>query len=51
MRTKSPTVIFPPPTIFVAAIHMIEVNAVEKMMFWPEFRRARDDAIFSDDFS
>jgi hypothetical protein len=51
MRTRSPTVIFPPPTIFVAAIHMIDVKAVEKMMFCPELRKAREDAILSEDFS
>jgi len=51
MRTRSPTVIFPPPTILVAAIHMIPVRAVEKMMFWPELSKARDVAILREDFS
>jgi hypothetical protein len=52
MRTRSPTVIVPAPeTMLVAAIHMIEVSAVEKMMFWPELRKAREEAILRDDFS
>jgi len=51
MRTRSPTVMFPPPTILVAAIHMIPVRAVEKMIFWPELRKARDVAILREDFS
>jgi len=33
MRTKSPTVIVPPETMLVAAIHIIDVSAVEKMTF------------------
>jgi hypothetical protein len=52
MRTRSPTVIAPDPeTMLVAAIHMIDVRAVEKMMFWPELRKAREEAILRDDFS
>ena len=51
IKTRSPTVIVPPPTIFVAAIHIIDVKAVEKMMFCPELRKASEDAIFSEDFS
>lgn len=51
MRTRSPTVILPPETMFVAAIHIIDVNAVEKMIFCPELRNARDVAIFREDFS
>ena len=51
MRTRSPTVIEPPPTIFVAAIHIIPVNAVEKIMFCPEFNNASEVAILREDFS
>jgi len=51
MRTKSPTVIFPPDTICVAAIHIIHVSAVEKIIFCPEFKNANDLAILRDDFS
>ena len=51
MRTRSPTVIAPPPTIFDAAIHIIPVKAVEKIMFWPEFSNANEVAILSEDFS
>jgi hypothetical protein len=37
--------------MLVAAIHMIDVRAVEKMMFWPALRKAREEAILRDDFS
>jgi len=40
-----------PETILVAAIHIIEVRAVEKMTFWPELRKASEEAILRDDFS
>jgi len=30
---------------------MIDVNAVEKMMFWPELSKAREEAILREDFS
>ena len=34
-----------------AASHIAMVSAPEKMMFWPEFRKARDVVILMDDFS